>query len=218
MNKKNKEQNYYYNQNEFYKNMYNRGRTYNSTNYSRNYQDYTYYSNQNYNDRFYYEKGEDKNNYKKRGSQSDFYNKNEREEFEYVDRFYLYRDPYTGKFYRVRQRDVNNFSSRRSGKSSGPYSVYDEVYNNKFEDEREDYEGELTVGVRHFIAILLVGLSIIFYVIITKTRREAWQQNAVIYKNTIYYPKNKDPIIEELVKKRGYVFPKEIFHYNNNYK
>ncbi len=147
-----------------------------------------------------------KHSYKYRYSQS---NQNtEKENFD-PENFHIFRDPHTGKYYRVfvgrnTHFDPNNPYERKS-------NPYEKIYNTDPYHDEENEQQEMKIEVRHLTVVfttLLVGL--IFFLNLNN-KKKAWDQNALMYKNQVYYPKNKDPIIDYMVNTKGYKYPREIY-------
>jgi hypothetical protein len=120
-------------------------------------------------------------------------------------KFHIYKDPYTGKYYKVYTGSNSEYDARKKYKNP-----YDEIYNNN-PYSGDFYEEEVKVEVRHLVAIFTTILVGIIYFMNLSNKKKAWDQQAIVYKNQVYYPKNKDPILDHMVKNKGHRYPRELY-------
>ena len=187
---------------------YDKGNAYNSerSNYRSQYSNtnqsaYRNYSNKNYYRRdnphsegYYHEKKYSNSDYKeeRKKSQDNRYDN---------DKCFIYRDPYTGRYYKINPAYYSNFS-HNSTYSNGNYdNIYKESSKNRYNNYspyNDDYdeEEELSLGLHHIaVAIIFVSCAIFYFVFHANKKLHDNKDNVIIYKNSVYYPIGKDPIL-----------------------
>ncbi len=174
------------------------------------YSEYSYAGSNNHSEYrdFYKARNTSKNKYSNQNSK---YNQHQNphkyeENFSSEDsKFHIYKDPYTGKYYKVFTGPNSEYETRKKYKNP-----YDEIYNNNTYSG-DFYEDEVKVQVRHLVAIFTTILVGIIYFVNLSNKKKAWDNQAIMYKNQVYYPKNRDPIIDYMVKNQGHRYPKELY-------
>lgn len=189
-------------------------KSYNNYSQNRNHSNYKYnYQHNQRNDsqrNTYYYKSNTSHNW-----QSNKFNQHENNQYKYEnhnegynneniksDRCYIYRDPYTGRYFRIypgrsyNQRNnpnnINhNYYSENTYKNRyGSYSPYNDDY---------DAEEELSLNLRQIILIFIIASSTIFFFLYKANKKLLENKNNVIlYKNSIYYPIDKDPLLDQI--------------------
>jgi hypothetical protein len=146
-------------------------------------------------------------NYKYSNKDQTQYNKQENFSNNYEgvkpSKYIIFRDPRTGNYFRIRvDKDENQSDSPRWQKEPIDDHLYQKHY----------YENDIRIEFRHLFGLLFIfGTTLYFYSKLNRMDKYLKDSNAIIYKNAIYYPKNRDPIIEDMIKNKGYTFPDDIY-------
>jgi hypothetical protein len=118
-------------------------------------------------------------------------------------KFIIFRDLRTGNYFRIR---IN----KEDGQSETPRWRKEPIDDHLY--QKHYYDNDIRIEFRHlFVCIFIFATTIYFYIKLNRMNNYLKDSNAIIYKNAIYYPKNRDPIIEDMVKNKGYTFPEDIY-------
>jgi hypothetical protein len=195
-------------------------RSYNNYSQNRNQSNYKYNNQHNYrNDskgNSYYYNGYTSDNWQSNGfyqhenNQYKYKNKNDNEGYNNEniksDRCYIYRDPYTGRYFKIYPGRSSNQRNNQNNMNYDAYSenIYKEDHKNRYGNYspyNDDYdaEEELSLNLRQIILIFILASSTIFYFIYKANKKLLENKNNVIlYKNSIYYPIDKDPLLDNI--------------------
>lgn len=135
--------------------------------------------------------------------------------------YYFIRDPTTGRVIRVKINNYYNGPKQNYDHTQHPgynpnfdYTVH-RSYSKKIDMHYANYdnEDEINVKPKHIFTIILTTIALFMFI---RAIHKNTPEGPLIYKNTIYYPKNKDPIMADMIKNQGYIPPPDLF--KTNYK
>jgi hypothetical protein len=121
----------------------------------------------------------------------------------YNDSFYVFRDPNTGRIHKIK---IQNTFYNIDNKNKDFNFYYEEELRTKKRFYYDDYE-EIQFGSKEKLTFIFIIITLVTFICILKTNPP--NRNAILYKNTIYYPKNKDPIMTDLKKTQNFELPEE---------
>ena len=117
------------------------------------------------------------------------------------DQCFIYRDPYTGKYYRINPAHYSRYGHNNTYNNGHYYNIYNEPNKNKYNSYspyNDDYddEEELSLGLHHIAMVVAIVTSVIIYFLYRANKTIIDNKdNIIIYKNSVYYPTGSDPIL-----------------------